>query len=199
MAVCLVCQGAHRTAVDDALMAGVSVREIASRFDLSKSGVGRHRTACLQPKLAAAARIVAPAAEVRADVDRAKAIVSREVVANHADILSLSGLLERLARSLERLEGAADTAAGENLHMPLAALSGQLHRGIESAAKIQGLYTDAPPIGEPKFSLTINVGAIEETKSAPRNVTPLPGGVVNAEPFTLALRLAGPDVVDQTV
>src|ERR1039458_7577712 len=144
MKICQVCQGPDRTAVDDALMAGVSVRAIASRFALSKSGVGRHRTACLQPKLAAAARIVAPAVEVRADVDRAKAIVSGEVVANHADILSLSGLLERLARSLERLEGAADTAAGENLHMPLAALSGQLHRGIESAAKIQGLYTDAP-------------------------------------------------------
>ena len=92
-------------------MAGDSVRKIASRFEHSKSGIGRHRTACLQPRLAAAARIVAPAAEVRGDVDRAKDIVSGKVAASHDDIISLSGLLGRLARSLERLEGAADTAA----------------------------------------------------------------------------------------
>lgn len=124
MTICLVCQSKHRAAVDDALMAGASVRATASRFDLSKSGVGRHRAGCLQPKLAAAARITAPAAEVRADVERARAIVSGTAAANHADILSLTALLGRLARSLDRLEGSADATAGQGLHTSLAADGG---------------------------------------------------------------------------
>lgn len=194
MKVCQVCQGQHRTAVDDALMAGVSVREIASHFGLSKSGVGRHRTGCLQPKLAAAARIVAPAAEVRGDVERAKAIVSGKVAARHGDILGLTALLERLARSLERLEGAADTAATDGLHMPLAALSGQLHRGIESAAKIQGYY--AEPVGAATPRLTVNI-------SLPKGFAPRPQLMDNwregdGEPLTLELeasRLPHPTLV----
>jgi hypothetical protein len=190
--ICQVCQGPHRTAVDDALMTGASVREIASRFVLSKSGVGRHRTACLQPKLAAAARIVAPAAAVRGDVERAKAIVAGQVAANHDDILSLTGLLERLARSLERLEGAADSAASESQHMPLAALSGQLHRGIESAAKIQGLYAEPKPPGVAGFSLSIVLPAGEPMKPGLRNVTPSQADPTDAEPVTLHLRFHEP-------
>ena len=140
MAVCTICQHPEKTDIDTELMQGDSVRAVANRRAVSKSAVARHRTGCLAPKVAAAARIVAPEAGARAEVQRARSIATGETKPNHDDILSLSGLLERLARSLERLEGAAATAADDGLHMPLAALSGQLHRGIESAAKIQGMY-----------------------------------------------------------
>ena len=73
------------------------------------------------------------------------------------DLLSLNGLLDRLARSLERLEGAADMAAGDNLHAALAAVSGQLHRGIETAGKLQGLYAEPERERQAPFSITINL------------------------------------------
>jgi hypothetical protein len=182
MAVCLICaSGATRTAVDDALMTGVSVRKVAGRFNLSKSGVARHRTGCLAPKLAAAARVTAPVAEVRREVERAKDIASGKVTASPDDILSLTGLMARLARSLERLEGSADTAAGQNLHNALAAVSGQLHKGIETAAKIQGLYAEPALEGDARFQLVINVPT-----AAPMDVT-RPASMDAAQPPTLIL------------
>jgi hypothetical protein len=156
--ICRICQSPHIAAVDQALMAGASVRDIASRFSLSKSGVGRHRVACLQPKISAANRLVAPASEIRREVERAKDIVSGKASASHDEILNLTGILAGLARTLDRLEGAADDAATKKLHLPLAAVSGQLFRGFESAAKIQGMYAE-PKVPGTGFSLTINIPA----------------------------------------
>jgi hypothetical protein len=100
---------------------------------------------------------VAPNAEVRADVDRAKAIASGKVDPTRQDIISLTGLLHRLAGSLERLDTAADSAATGGLHVPLAALSGQLHRGIEAAAKIQGMYAEPSAEGGPRLTVNISM------------------------------------------
>jgi hypothetical protein len=191
MAICHICQHSNRNAVDDALLAGGSGRAVAAQFGLSKSGVARHRSGCLQPKIAAAARMVAPAAEVRAEVQRAKAIVSGEVVASHEDVLSLTGLLDRLARSLTRLESAADTAASDGLHMPLAALSGQLHKGIEVAAKVQGLYADTPTDPNTRFSITISLPSGDVMKAGPKNITPSQDQTP-ATPPALSLRFADP-------
>jgi hypothetical protein len=155
--ICTICQHTAKPAIDDALMQGISVRAVAAQFQLSKSAVARHRTGCLAPVVAAAAKLVAPAAEVRAGVTRAKAIASGQVTATPQEVLSLTGLLDRLARSLERLEGAATAAADSGLHVPLAALSGQIHRGIESAAKIQGMYAEPQPEGGPRLSVTITI------------------------------------------
>jgi hypothetical protein len=153
MSVCYVCQGPQRAEIEDALMSGASLRALATQFGVSKSAIGRHRANCLQPKLAAAARIVAPPAQARSEVARAKEIAAGGAP-TAADVLSLSSLLERLGRSLERLEGAADHAAADNLHTSLAAVSGQLHRGIETAAKIQGLGAEQASEG-PRFSIII--------------------------------------------
>ncbi len=192
MAICTICQHAQKSAIDVELMQGESVRAVASRHGLSKSGVARHRTGCLAPKVAAAARIVAPEADGRAEVLRAKAIASGEVRPALDDILSLSGLLERLARSLERLEGAADSAAGDGLHAPLAALSGQLHRGIEAAAKIQGMYAEPQSEGAPRFSLTINVPDRASVASQPLNITAPADAATDTAPVALAIRFAAP-------
>ena len=71
------------------------------------------------------------------------------------EVLTLTGLLTRLVRSLDRLEGAADAAATDNLHSALAAISGQLHRGVEAAAKLQGLYVEPEVQQQAKFSINI--------------------------------------------
>lgn len=128
----------------------------AAHYGASKSALGRHKLKCLAPKLAAAAKIVQPISVGREPVDRARAIaMGQQPVAT--DVLTLNGLLDRLARSLRRLETAADMAAGDNLHVALAAVSGQLHRGIEAAGKLQGLYAEPEVQRQTPFSITINL------------------------------------------
>jgi len=100
--------------------------------------------------------MVAPSSATRAPVERAKAIVNGSAP-TAADALSIGGLLSTLGRSLERLEGAADLAAGEKAMAALAALSGQLHRGIEAAAKIQGIGSAAQPAAGDGFTVNINL------------------------------------------
>lgn len=135
------------------MTAGGTVRAIAAEFAISKSTIDRHRRQCLAPKIAAAARLMSPSPEPRREVERAKAIVAGDVVPNVDDILSLAALLERLARSLERLESAADKSVADEQPMALAALSGQLHRGIEAAAKLTGTGDTGPET--PSFGVQI--------------------------------------------
>lgn len=150
---CSVCRHHRKSEIDTALMAGDALIPTGQRFGLSKSTLARHRTGCLAPKVAAAAKMVAPASETRAEVSRAKAIASGAVQPLPHDILSLTGLLGRLARSLERLESAADTSLADNTPTALAAVSGQLHRGIETAAKMQGLFVEPVQPAAPTFSI----------------------------------------------
>lgn len=142
--------------IDEALVAGGTLIPTARRFGVGKSALGRHKNNCLAPKLAAAAKMVQPIGVDRAPVERAKAIVSG-VAPTSVDLLGMQGLMERLARSLERLEQAADSAAGNELHGALAALSGQIHRGIEATAKLQGLYAEPEVQDRERFSITINL------------------------------------------
>jgi hypothetical protein len=143
--------------IDQALISGGKLVPTGVRFGVTKSSLGRHKNRCLAPKLAAAARMVRPAAEVLGPVRRAEGIVRGDQPAI-SDLLGSHGLLERLARSLERLEGAADAAAGNELHGALAALSGQIHRGVETSAKLQGLYGSDDGQDRPTFSIMINLG-----------------------------------------
>ena len=155
---CSVCFSGDRSAIDAALVAGQFLVPTAAKYGVSKSALGRHRASCLAPQLAAAAKMVAPSSETRAPVERAKAIIAGSAP-TAADALSLGGLLSTLGRSLERLETAADLAAGDKALAALAALSGQLHRGIEAAAKIQGIGNAPMPIsndGGPR--VVINIG-----------------------------------------
>jgi hypothetical protein len=106
--------------------------------------------------MAAVAKMLQPINEARAPVERAKAIVMGDAPSPQ-EVLSLTGLLDRLTRSLNRLEGSADAAANDNLHSALAAVSGQLHRGVEAAAKLQGLYAEPEAAQQAKFSINIVV------------------------------------------
>lgn len=147
-------------AIDEALSAGCALIPTSNQFGVSKSALGRHRTKCLAPKMAAAARVLRPLSETREPVERAKAIALGDAP-NPQDVLTLTGLLDRLVRSLDRLEGAADVAANDNLHSALAAVSGQLHRGVESAAKLQGLYAEPAVQQQTKFSISIVIPPVD--------------------------------------
>lgn len=166
MRACTVCTHPKKSEIDGALMEGVSGREVARQFGLSKSAVGRHRNGCLAPRLEAAARIVAPVKAGQAEVKRAKAIVAGEVDPTADDILSLSGLVNRIDRSLARLDGAAEDAFDTKSHAALAALSAQLHRGIEVVAKMQGLGDQEPE--RAPYSITINLGPKTPAVLAPK-------------------------------
>jgi hypothetical protein len=156
--VCSICISSNRSEVEDALLHGDSVRAVAGRHGLSKSAVSRHRQNCLAPKVAAAARLLASAEETRSDVVQAEEILNGEILPSYGDVLALTGLLSRLARSLDRLDGAADQAARNDTYMALSSLSGQLHRGIEAAARMQGLNNSHTDEKE-RFSISINLGA----------------------------------------
>ncbi len=138
---CSICQRPDLAAIDAALSIGAALVPTAAQFGASKSSLGRHRAGCLAPKLAAASRIVQPVRESREPVERAKAIAAGDTPSPQ-EVLTLTGLLDRLVRSLDRLEGAADGAANDNLYAALAAVSGQLHRGIADAAKLQGICVE---------------------------------------------------------
>lgn len=151
---CSICQRHDLTAIDAALSAGGTLIPTSAHFGVSKSVLGRHRANCLAPKLKAAAKVLEPIRETRAPVERAKAIVMGDMP-SAADVLTLTGLLDRLGRSLDRLESAADAAASDNLHSALAAVSGQLHRGVEATAKLLGLYSTPEIQNENKFTISI--------------------------------------------
>lgn len=151
---CSICQHPELNAIDAALAAGGTLIPTSTGFGVSKSALGRHRANCLAPKMAAAARVLQPVRESREPVQRAKAIAMGDM-ASPQEVLTLTGLLDRLVRSIDRLEGAADAAANDNLHSALAAVSGQLHRGVESAAKLQGLYAESEVQQHTKFSINI--------------------------------------------
>lgn len=86
-----------------------------------------------------------PVRESREPVERAKTIAAGDSLSRH-EVLALTGLLDRLARSFDRLEGAADGAANENLHAALA-----------DAAKMQGLCAEPEAQQHPKFSVNIGI------------------------------------------
>jgi len=166
---CSICSDPRLPDIEEALSNGVSVRAAQARFGLSKSAIARHRLNCLGPKVAAAARIVTPSL-AKAQVQRAKALLSGEV-ATPGDVISLTSLLDRLTRSLDRLEQSADAAAVEGLHAALATVSGQLHRGIETAGKLQGLYSEGDQSPREKFSIQILIPEMPNSQKL-KNVSP---------------------------
>jgi hypothetical protein len=48
---CTVCRSNHRAAVESALVAGTSLRDIARRFHLTKDSIQRHSAKCVRAEL----------------------------------------------------------------------------------------------------------------------------------------------------
>lgn len=154
-----MCLSAHREAVDSALLSGATLIPTAKRYGLSKSALSRHKSACLAPRAAAAARAVSSQASAKAATARAKAIAAGDAQPTFEELASLKGLVGGLGRSLGRLEAAAEAAAGDRAYGALAALSAQIHRGLETAGKLQGFYADrVEAASHPSFTINIVLG-----------------------------------------
>ncbi|GGG50992.1 hypothetical protein GCM10010964_42820 [Caldovatus sediminis] len=181
---CTACFHSRVAEIDAALASGAPLIATAAKFGLSKSALARHRTRCLAPKLAAAAKMVAPASAIRAEVQRAKAIASGQAEAAPADVLTLQGLVGRLGRLLDRLEGASASAADDGLHASLAAVSGPLIKAVETAARLQGIGAQVDKPAAPTFSITFDLSGVEERQPArPVPVAQRPvGSVADAIP-----------------
>lgn len=175
---CTACFHPQVAEIDAALAAGGALVPTAQAFGLSKSALARHRTRCLAPKLAAAAKMVAPAAANRVEVQRAKALASGQAVMTPSDVLTLQGLLGRLGRLLDRLEDASTNASDENLPAALAAVSGPLIKAVETAARLQGIGQQQPQAAAP-FSIVINLPDAERVPAVEVQQRPM-GSVVDA-------------------
>jgi hypothetical protein len=149
--VCSICIHPKQAEVDNELMLGGKLIPTAARYGFSKTALHRHKQECLKPKIDAIAMVTQNGKEVK----RAKAIVAG-ATPTIEDVLSLSALCERLGRSLDRLESGAIQAAGNEQHASHAALAGQLHRGIETTAKLKGYYSDATQVAE-KSGFSVNI------------------------------------------
>jgi len=153
---CSICGSDKLTEIDSALAAGNTILRVAATFNIPKSCVHRHKLNCLAPKIKAAAKAVQSTKDAKAPVIRAREIAAG-ATPSVEDVLSLHALLERMARSLDRLEQSAVAASSDGLHTALAAVSGQISRSVETAARLQNIgYKDATQAqqGE-KFSVNI--------------------------------------------
>jgi hypothetical protein len=157
---CATCIHEDLPAIEAAILAGDTIASTAARFGISKSALHRHELNCLAPKVAAAARVVQPKNEAKAPVFRAKQIVEGKTPVV-GDILSLHGLLEHI-------EDSAQAASQDGLHSALAALSGQISRSVEVAARMQSIgYKDAPQgAAGPGFSINICLPDTAPTRHA---------------------------------
>lgn len=110
MSACGICGGNSRSAVDEALGAGRSVRQVAAQFGVSKSAVARHHRNC-KPESPLAANITPVSAanvDITADISRLRRAQANARRRNDTTaVLSLS----REIRAWVTLQTKAETAA----------------------------------------------------------------------------------------
>lgn len=129
---CQVCHHPDHPEIDKRLLAGEAASAIARAYGgFSAEAVRRHLINHVQKPLHAVA--------VRAGaVKHAGAVVAKGGSAP-MPLLALHDLVGTMQRNLARLERAADEAEGEKARLALAALSGQVSRAVEVAAKVSGV------------------------------------------------------------
>jgi hypothetical protein len=177
-----------RKVVTQGIAAGLSDQAIvnelqANGFQASRPGVNRHRHNCvLKP-----AQAIAQAAGKGKDVKEKR----QEIVAaaeagdlSPEHFLSLASLTSELHRAADRLNRASDTAEAGGQLAALAALVGQVHRNVETRAKLASVGGFAPArAGQagaeaPLFSLTMifGDGRTEKIEAVPERTIDMPQG-----------------------
>ena len=156
--VCSVCAHDAAQEIDESLVTGAKMAPLAKKHGLTTSALHRHFHNCLPIKTQTAARIAQDrqGKPGHAPVRRAKLVAAGVVEPTAKERLSLESLLGRLIGSLERLDSSARTAAEENLHNSLAAVSSQYHRAIELSGKMTGVFNEAAQVAAgSQFSVNI--------------------------------------------
>ena len=73
------------------------------------------------------------------------------------EVLSLTSLLDRIGRSLDRLEHSAVAASSDGLHNAPAAVSGQISRSVEVAARMQNIGYKDTPQGQQQAGFSVQI------------------------------------------
>jgi hypothetical protein len=145
---CAVCHHPENARIDQRLLSGEPVSAIVGEFGFSDAGLRRHlENHVRKPLRATAIRMGAvkhPGAVLAAGGD------------GLGPVVALGDLVGAMQRNLGRLERAADEAESDKARMVLAALSGQLSRAVEVAAKISGVGAKSDDAGQ----VTININIL---------------------------------------
>ena len=120
MPTCTVCPHPDREAIDEALVLGTSMTQLATTYELSKDAVRRHRTAHLSPALR-------------------KVVEARQSGGSVKAIDRLEELYTRASALLDRAEEKGSTRDG-------VAAIGQLRGIVETLAKLTGELDERPQI-----------------------------------------------------
>lgn len=170
---CAVCHHPENAKIDQRLLSGEAVSAIVAEFGFSDAGVRRHlENHVRKPLRAAAIRLGA--------VKHPGAMVAAGGT-DGGQVVALSDLVGAMQRNLGRLERAADEAEADKARMALAALSGQVSRAVEVAARISGVGAtkdEAKP-----FSISINIGGREQVRVA-AEVPRISGGAAADNPWS---------------
>jgi hypothetical protein len=124
---CVICEHPQRTAIDRAIIADDSLRDIATMFKTSKDAVHRHKTACMKRNLPAlTASIFVPSYQTPAEAAIASQNVSSVAIRAGALVDKMESLAQRFEETGDTngiLKAAKEIREGLKL---LAMLSGEL-------------------------------------------------------------------------
>jgi hypothetical protein len=136
---CLICASDGKARVaQEMVLAGASDQAVGDRVGVSRAAAERHRKNHLRPVVQALAQGTvkdAPARQQRKELIEA---AEKGDPPDPSTLLSLSSLTSDLRKALDRIEKASDKAEQGGQLTALSGLLQQLHRNIESRAKLAG-------------------------------------------------------------
>ena len=148
--VCTVCRHPERKAIETALIARESLRDIESRFGTKRSSVDRHKAKCLAETLS---RATAAANAAHSETLTAQVQASSAANVAHAD--DLIAQVHKLAADAQRIATAAE--ASKDFRTALAGVR-ELTRIVELLAKLRGDINEGTNVN------VMNVGVSDPVK-----------------------------------
>ncbi len=141
---CTICNHPQRVEIDKALVEGESLRNVAKRFDVSYSSVGRHkRNGHIAEQIAKAAK--------KKEIKQAREIQAAILAQEAQEVTDAQTILDEVSRLKDRALTILDRAETEGTREACMALR-EVRGIVELLAKIQGQLSDAP---------TVNITLIE--------------------------------------
>jgi hypothetical protein len=145
---CSICNSKRRSEIDEALLAGESLRDIAGRCGTSRTALSRHKLEHLSAALVKAKQAKEASEDVQAD--------------------SLFDRLKSINR--ETLEILKEARVSKNLNLALTAIA-RIEKQIELEAKLLGELNDGARDGGVIFNLTVREYRMPE-KTVPLEAIP---------------------------
>ncbi len=139
---CSICNHPKRVEIDKALIDGGSYRDVARRFGVSRSAVGRHkRNGHIAEKIAKAAR--------KKEIKEGEAIQAAVLAQEQIEVVHAETILDEIGRLKDRSLAILERAESEGTREACTAL-GEVRRTLELLAKISGELQD-------QSAVTVNI------------------------------------------